>query len=156
MKLSQIIYTSEINLAAFPTDGSLKGELEKMLESARRRNQNASLTGILVFSGGHFIQVLEGHPKVLERLYARIAVDDRHKNVERLAVIDIQERMFSKWQMGLLNLEEHRHLDRELFNRFLARLDSPITHSELSQLLYELLHGFKAQLEDSECEASIQ
>ncbi len=124
VETAQLIYVSQIVPEAFRTSRPLEVELEAMLRPARIRNENLNLTGLLIYSSGHFLQVLEGHPKVIERLFSKISRDRRHCDVELLATIEIEERMFSKWQMALLNLDEQTALDRGILERFMARLDS--------------------------------
>ena len=49
-----------------------------------RKNRELGVTGFLVEFEGIFLQVLEGEAEVVEPLYARIAADPRHRNVELL------------------------------------------------------------------------
>lgn len=147
MDTVQLIYVSQIVAEAFRTGRPLEFELESMLRPARIRNENLNLTGLLIYSSGHFLQVLEGHPKVIERLFSKISHDRRHCNVESLAVIDTEERMFSKWQMALLNLDEQTALDRGILERFMARLDSPFNQVELEAAILCLLTEFKSYLD---------
>ena len=147
MGLTQLVYASEIIPAAFRLDLPLDTQLENMLATARRRNQDLCLTGLLIYSGGHFLQVLEGETRSLERLYAKIEVDKRHRNVQRLACIKIESRMFSKWSMGLLNLDERRTIDPYMFEKFKAQIVPGVTEEHIADPLYELLREFKTYLD---------
>ncbi|CAO3415294.1 hypothetical protein [Azospirillum endophyticum] len=49
-----------------------------------RRNCEQGITGFLVEFGGIFLQVLEGEAEMVDRLFARIAVDPRHRDVTLL------------------------------------------------------------------------
>lgn len=147
MYLSQLVYTSEIIPAAFRLDLPLETELEKMLAPARRRNQDLCFTGLLIYSGGHFLQVLEGESRSLERLYAKIAIDKRHRNVQRLATLAIEHRMFSKWSMGLLNLDDRRNIDPSIFQKFQAHVHPSVSAEEIAGPLYEMLSEFKTFLD---------
>jgi Sensors of blue-light using FAD len=94
MKLSRIIYHSEVNPAA-PLD------LRQLLNTAHRNNERAGLTGFLFFNDTYFIQVIEGERATLSALYHRIASDARHRNVTLIGCADIDERAFPAWLMGL-------------------------------------------------------
>jgi hypothetical protein len=58
------------------------------------------VTGVLCFSEGIFLQVLEGGRGPVNRLYHRIAADPRHTELELLLYEDIGERRFAGWSMG--------------------------------------------------------
>lgn len=49
-----------------------------------RKNREVGITGFLVEFEGIFLQVLEGEPDVVETLFAHIAADTRHTEVELL------------------------------------------------------------------------
>jgi hypothetical protein len=79
-------------------------ELERILESSARRNSTQQVTGMLVYVGGNFMQVLEGEEAAIDETYGRIAQDARHRD---LIVIDrgrIVQREFERWSMGFRRL----------------------------------------------------
>ncbi|MEZ6137949.1 MAG: BLUF domain-containing protein [Pirellulaceae bacterium] len=147
MSLSQLIYVSELAPEGFPSNRPVGNELQRILETARVRNEQVSVTGILLFSGGHFLQVIEGHELVLERMFQRIAADPRHKNVERLAFLSITHRMFDRWQMGLLNLDEHLELDHGIFEQFKQDVQFALSDDAARRSVVSLLSRFKDHLE---------
>ncbi len=147
MSLMQLVYTSEIVPAAFRLENSLESQLERMLLTARRRNQDIGLTGLLIYSGGHFLQIIEGAPRPLDRLFGRITADRRHRNVQRLSLIPIENRMFSKWSMALLNLDDRRLMDQRIVQNFLAQVHPGVTEAELAEPLVTLIAEFKSQLD---------
>ena len=71
-----------------------------ILESSRRNNKNSGITGILFFSDGHFLQVLEGETQDVLKTYGRIAQDPRHSNIVLLLQHEIERRDFDGWTMG--------------------------------------------------------
>lgn len=147
MSITQLIYASEIEPTGFNSRQPLKKQLDSLLERAQRRNSEVSVTGILLFSGGHFLQVLEGHQRVLGSLFARIAADPRHRNVVELAWLQSPERLFGKWYMGLLNLDERVDLDPQLFNSFQKRLGAGLDDRYARSQVIELLNEFKQRLD---------
>ena len=147
MSITQLIYASEIELSGFHSQLPVKKQLDSMLERARRRNGEVGVTGILLFSGGHFLQVLEGHQRVLTTMYNRIASDTRHKHVRQLGCLQTSERMFGKWFMGMLNLDESVDLDPQLFTKFQQRLGAGLDDATARRQVVALLHEFKQRLD---------
>jgi len=104
--LYSIIYISE---AAVPLGTD---ELGLLLEQARTNNLRDDITGMLLYiqrhttqPGGRFMQVLEGEKEVLQSVYAKIKVDERHKNVILVSGETIRHRSFTSWSMGFKMLE---------------------------------------------------
>lgn len=70
-----------------------------ILAEARRNNARDDITGVLTFTGGRFVQILEGRNERLEDLLARLAVDHRHRDLKILARRTITNRDFHGWDM---------------------------------------------------------
>ncbi len=79
-------------------------ELVTILRQSKAHNPSIGVTGVLCFSGGIFLQVLEGGRSAVNRLYNRIAADPRHTDVELLLYEEIGERRFASWSMGQVNM----------------------------------------------------
>ncbi len=77
-----------------------ENQLMDILHNARQHNSAVGISGVLLYSEGTFIQVLEGQDKVIDALYLRISADNRHKNVIKLIEGPIEEKSFSQWVMG--------------------------------------------------------
>ena len=75
-------------------------DLVKLLKQARGFNEQAGITGVLMYGGGRFVQVLEGCPLAVRCLYARIAADPRHGRIEILADGPLARREFNGWHMS--------------------------------------------------------
>jgi Sensors of blue-light using FAD len=75
-------------------------ELTALLQAARKHNDGAGLTGMLLYTEGSFFQVLEGAPDAVEALYARIVLDKRHEQVTKIVAEAIPSRSFADWTMG--------------------------------------------------------
>jgi hypothetical protein len=75
-----------------------------ILKKSKSNNVPAGITGVLCFSGGIFLQVLEGGRLAVSALYNRIAADPRHQDVMLLAYEEIGERRFAGWSMGQVNV----------------------------------------------------
>jgi hypothetical protein len=85
------------------TDAMIKG----ILAQSQKYNLDAGLTGVLcVCRGDVFLQVLEGGRGEVNRLYGTLVRDDRHAEVTLLDYADIDERRFSSWRMGRVDLDK--------------------------------------------------
>lgn len=74
--------------------------VDEILATSRRNNARDRVTGLLLFNGKRFLQMLEGAPPLVEAAYARIQKDDRHFAVVRLSERAIEEREFGGWDMA--------------------------------------------------------
>jgi hypothetical protein len=79
-------------------------ELLAILRKSKGNNPGLGVTGVLCFSEGIFLQVLEGGRSAVNRLYNRIATDHRHTQVELLLYEEVGERRFAGWSMGQVNM----------------------------------------------------
>ncbi len=79
-------------------------ELVAILKKSKANNPSLGITGVLCFSEGIFLQVLEGGRSAVNQLYNRIAADPRHTQVELMVYQEIGERRFAGWTMGQVNL----------------------------------------------------
>jgi hypothetical protein len=75
-----------------------------ILKKSKLNNTSSGVTGLLCYSGGIFLQVLEGGRAAVSQLYNRIASDPRHTDVVLLSYEEIGERCFAGWSMGQVNL----------------------------------------------------
>ncbi|VDZ88682.1 diguanylate phosphodiesterase [Lelliottia amnigena] len=102
--LTTIIYRSHI-CADVPVKS-----LEKMVEAAADKNRHSDVTGILLFNGMHFFQLLEGPEESVRRIYEHICQDTRHYNLVELLYDYGPSRRFGHVGMELFDL---RRYDRE-------------------------------------------
>lgn len=81
--------------------------LEKMVASANLRNGEFDVTGILLFNGTHFFQLLEGPQESVQTIYQGICADPRHYNLVELLCDYAPARRFGKTGMELFDLRQH-------------------------------------------------
>ncbi|MEX9252183.1 diguanylate phosphodiesterase [Pseudenterobacter timonensis] len=138
--LTTIIYRSHI------LDNVPPQELEAMVAKANEINSRADVTGILLFNGKHFFQLLEGPEQKVRAIYEHICEDLRHYNVVELLRDYAPARRFGRTGMELFDLREH---DREEVLQTV--LDKGTTKY---QLLYNdrALQFFRTFLEEREKE----
>ncbi len=101
-----------------------EAELLDLLHQSEHNNAEVGITGLLLYREGNFLQVLEGEPEQVHALYERICRDPRHKGILKVSERPINEREFSAWQMGFVNLESLRPEDVPGFSDY---LQTPLT-----------------------------
>ena len=79
-------------------------DIAKLVKDSRENNAARGLTGILLHVGDTFLQVLEGAPEVVDRLYASILADSRHTKITCIIQEPIPRRFFSDSLMTLATL----------------------------------------------------
>ncbi len=91
-----LVYKSKATQDFSPSD------LKALLLSARIRNREAGVTGILVYDAGWFLQVLEGEQTAVEATFAHIEKDPRHTDISvfNRAPSGGKRRMFGDWAMA--------------------------------------------------------
>lgn len=89
-----------LTYASRAADWLSRDDLRSIAQSAQRRNRDAGLTGLLLYVAGDFLQVIEGAPTMVEKLYETIEADPRNRWVTRLATERILRRAFADWHMG--------------------------------------------------------
>jgi hypothetical protein len=75
-------------------------ETAKIRSKAEIRNPKLSLTGALLFSGGHFAQFLEGPEAMLAEMKHAICADGRHKDVITLKAGESEHRRYPRWWLA--------------------------------------------------------
>ena len=99
--------------------------LATLLAESRARNAADGITGMLLYTDGSFIQVLEGRPAAVRASYARIRVDARHTRVTTVFEEESAGRDFAEWTMGFVNGAAMPAEAVAGFTAFLARGNAP-------------------------------
>ena len=93
-RLESIAYVST-------AEGALTdAELEGLLTSARRRNEEQGVTGVLLFHDGTFFQYFEGPTAGVDEVYGHIRRSKLHGGIIELERTPVAERQFPRWLMG--------------------------------------------------------
>lgn len=93
--------------------------VNSILVTSTRNNSANGITGVLIATRTHFLQVLEGEFEALNETFERISRDTRHDKIQLISFAEIEERRFSEWSMHGIGLFDLNHrLARELRKRF--------------------------------------
>jgi hypothetical protein len=83
------------------TSPPTEADLQHLLGRARAHNVQANITGLLLYSGGRYVQVLEGPQDEVQAVYAHILRDPRHTQVVTVSEGIRPARCFPSWSMAL-------------------------------------------------------
>jgi len=81
-----------------------EADLLLYLTKFKEKNTAKNLTGMLLYIEGTFIQTIEGEREVVEALYNKIKIDQRHKDVFLILSGLWKERKFNDWSMAFRSL----------------------------------------------------
>ncbi|MEO1220155.1 MAG: BLUF domain-containing protein [Pseudomonadota bacterium] len=97
--ISQYVYISTaINLT--------REEVEAILVTCARNNVANGVTGLLLYNGRNFLQLLEGDRVDLDRLLATIEEDRRHSGLAVLHKGEVEKRVCPDWAMKRIAIAE--------------------------------------------------
>lgn len=85
--------------------------LDSILDASVRNNVPRGVTGMLVYSAGSFMQLLEGEEAAVDEIFSFIKQDQRHHTIILLERAAISTRSFDRWSMGFKRLgADDRHV----------------------------------------------
>jgi len=135
--LYQLVYLS------LSSDVFKHSDIENILEKAREFNGERNITGMLLYRGGVFLQLLEGDKDTVASLYNKITQDKRHKHIKTLIEIDNGERIFADWTMAFKEIGD---IDLDLINEILpwqSLVDNEGDIAVNNKLILEILKKFR-------------
>ncbi len=96
----------------------------ELLQQSRVNNQRLGITGMLLYKGLEFMQVIEGEENKVRQLSSKIEKDPRHSGYTELRWEIIQKPHFPDWSMGFKSLEK---IDVAQTPGYSAFMDEPLT-----------------------------
>lgn len=96
MTLTTLMYvsTSRLDLA------TSQKVVDLIVARARICNAAANITGALLFTGDHFVQILEGDAEAIDMLIVKLQADVRHEAFTVINRGPLAERRFGAWDMA--------------------------------------------------------
>jgi hypothetical protein len=105
--LSQYLYIS--TAPTLPRE-----EVDAILAASARNNPARGITGLLLFNGRNFLQLLEGEEGEVASLMETITADPRHSGVSVLDRRSIAARACPDWAMNRVMIAESIESRREM------------------------------------------
>jgi hypothetical protein len=81
-------------------------DLAEILEQSEARNAVNAITGALLVTHDHYVQMLEGQREAVEACYQRIRRDARHSHLDLIVLGPAEVRLFPDWSMSAVHLSE--------------------------------------------------
>ncbi len=116
-------------------------DIREILEVSRKNNALESITGVLVFRDGYFLQVLEGTEKAVKNVLGKIMMDERNYSLRVLIEANGEERLFEDWSMAFLDGDISSNSTIELIDLFDTCLKGGVGHRTL---ILPFLRKFRA------------
>jgi hypothetical protein len=98
LQLKTLTYTSRARLDL------RDDELNEIHQTARHLNALDGITGLLLFDGSRFLQIIEGTGGAIDNLVERLRMDPRHSAFEVRDERLVEQRSFPDWSMELLRV----------------------------------------------------
>lgn len=116
-------------------------ELRSILIKSRKNNEALDITGMLLYSNGNIIQILEGEKDSVQTTFQKIENDYRHVGVLKLADGVAVHRLFPEWSMGFQSLSDKDFLDLAGYINLKDREFLPTSEND-EDMIFTLLKGF--------------
>lgn len=141
MSIKQLVYASR-QVADFDGLG-----LVSLLYKARESNAALSITGVLLYASGMFVQCLEGPADSVDQVYDSICRDRRHTDIVLLQNIDTSERHFESWMMGCAKVSDFQAMELmrtkwETASQTMDRSDTPSPGFMLMKTIWQTYKDF--------------
>lgn len=121
MRLKTLTYTSRASLDLSSAD------LADIHQAARHLNALDGITGLLVFDGTRFLQIIEGSEEAIDSLVQRLRRDPRHSALEIRDERLVERRSFPDWSMELLRVSAgYLHARPELGSVLPDQVSTPV------------------------------
>lgn len=121
MRLKTLTYTSRARLDLGEDD------LAAIHQTARHLNALDGITGLLLFDGSRFLQIVEGAEEAIDTLVERLRMDPRHSAFEVRDERYVERRSFPDWSMELLRVNAgYRSAKEEVATILPAAVAAPV------------------------------
>ena len=121
MRLKTLTYTSRARLDLTDED------LAAIHQSARHLNALDGISGLLLFDGSRFLQIIEGSEDAINSLVERLRMDPRHSAFEVRDERHVDERSFPDWAMELLRVSaDYRNAKDEVAAALPVSVPAPV------------------------------
>ena len=93
--------------------------VNEIIHSSEAGNVEEGITGVLLATETHFLQVIEGEFEPINRVFLRIARDTRHEEVQLISFACVESRLFGGWAMhGIGIFDFNRELMADLIEQY--------------------------------------
>jgi hypothetical protein len=86
--------------SSVPSPSFSAARLNEIIAPSRRNNERNHISGMLLFTGAHFLAILEGEERDLDELWGRLERDQRHCDLFRIGDDLCGTRSYPEWMMA--------------------------------------------------------
>ncbi len=97
-----------------------KDQIIDILYKSKDWNNENDITGLLLFSGGNFFQIIEGEKKVIFDLFQEIQADNRHENILQIFGKEIYKDAYNGYESDFV--ADDSFYDPEKFQDYLNQI----------------------------------
>lgn len=109
-----IVYVSTV------TQEMESNEIKDILNNSKEWNNKNGITGLLLFSGGNFFQIIEGEKDMISELFQEIKSDKRHHNIIQIFGKEIHKEAYDGYDSDYVS--EDSDIDPEQFQHYLNQI----------------------------------
>lgn len=121
-------------------------DILNILQKSHNNNAKENITGILLYGGNLFMQVLEGDELVVLKKYVTICEDKRNTNNKIIFISYTEKRMFDKWAMCQFKCDP---LDIQRIYDINSKATETVPPESFSKTMREFLHMLSVAEMDS-------
>lgn len=88
-----------------------ESDLQALIKKSIDNNEIRRITGILLYSGDYFLQIIEGDNEEISKLYDKILSDERHEQLVEIITTQIPNRYFSNLGMSYIDIRGKNKAD---------------------------------------------
>ena len=93
--------------------------VKTLIGKSESKNQQVGITGVLLATQTHFLQVIEGDFDEINRLFMHIARDPRHEEIQLVSFACVESRLFGGWAMHAIGVFDfNRELVDDLIEQY--------------------------------------
>lgn len=138
-RLIQLIYISRSTFTPQGLQMGIESNVARILAKSRINNRRNGLVGVLYFGDGCFFQCLEGEETAVDTLFAKLAADNRHKDIIVFSRKMVSALSFPDWAMKYVPIE--KPMTQLLQSRGYKTFDPYKFDAEMIQSVMSLLHA---------------
>jgi hypothetical protein len=96
----RLLYSSQA------TQNITEQDIAEILEKSQKNNQEVGITGVLLYGGHLFMQVLEDPEQAVLKKYITICEDKRNSLNKIIYISYADKRMFGDWSMATIQCDQ--------------------------------------------------
>lgn len=120
--------------------GLSSDDLDVIYHASMNFNALDGVTGLLVYNGAHFMQIIEGADEAIEDLLGRLRRDPRHHDIQVFADQPVDAESFPDWSMKLLEVSAGRFQAHKDLQVLLPSDLDPSIRTKLLEVLSLISH----------------